>query len=558
MIECNYYPYINCFHSNLAFSDRTPIDEEDEEEQFDDFKSAPSSSQAMEDFSSFQMAAMKDNKNKESGSPKTTFVFEKVKPSALQKINKDMPSIPPPQESSKESTTDDFNMFMSSGSQIGQGQAKLSKFASFDAGMITSTTPAVIPKPPAPSGPDEFTEFKQAGKMETTFGVFQDSPKKSVSMHDFTSYQASKAQGAFAPQAGGTAANQDGFADFSQFKHSASESDLMGMTPGQDDKYAALRDLTLTSSASQPEFGIGLAATPEELDEDEFEDFQQAEPIASTNTGAGADQSKLAPPIGMSAAFNLDMNIPPPSSSSLDDSFADFQQADISSGGSGLYGFVSSDSNVTITPASNAEILSNPVGVGASSTMKPTSLLGPGLLPATNQPPSSSWLDNVPLDREPPADDDFGDFQTTSEPFKSTPDTLSVGKSDDSGSLNDFKKGSASDLYGMEFDSFGPITDEDTHTPALNLDDQATPDEAPKPIDPAMAFSSHSSGKLPKVSDIASLDLTTLDLDLGNGSTGESKGNRADSFGDFSSAPVMSPMDSNNLEPMKSRYRSIH
>lgn len=517
------------------FLDRTPIDEDEEEddveEQFADFKSASSSST---DFTGFRIE----------GPDADGFVFEKVKkvvksPEEYEK-SKNTPSIPPP---NRRSAVDDFDMLKSS--PTGRHKPKMSKFASFDSAIPPPLRSlGKFAKPPTASATstavtNEFSDFQQGGDARP---AFQNSPKKSVSVTDFTAFQSGKN----ATPASSSAASgpQPGFADFSQFKHSASESDLMGMAPGQDDKYAALRSLTtVESSTSQPEFGVGLSATPEELDDDDFEDFQQATvPPAPTINRVIVDDDDYHGALG-----GLIQSDPDPEP--LEDSFAEFQQAgpvvpvD-------LFGSLSATAPSTLE--SNMDLFSKPVAtsnmMGNIGGLKPM-VGGSTILPMNPQP----WLDNIPLDREPPPDDDFGDFQTTDEPMKTNPDSLSVGKSDDSGSLNDFKKASASDLYGMEFDAFGSTADDDGSRPALNLDDLGTPDEPP-PMepDPETLFNSHTSGKLPKVNNIASVDFTTLDLDLGSSNRG-GKEDRSDSFGAFNSAPVMTSMDLNN----QSEYSSV-
>ncbi|XP_022102146.1 synergin gamma-like isoform X2 [Acanthaster planci] len=474
--------------SSGSLSDRTPG--EDEEDDFHDFKSAPKPAKTP------------------SSTPFTSF-----------------PSIAPPKSDSSSRL-----------SSVSSAASKQSKFAtsgmhSFDS--VSHRKGAVLSKGDQHKIDLFHMDFEK---------VFPKVGRKMASTDDFGSFQTGPSG-----MGGAVKAKEDEeFGDFTHFKHSASESDLMGMQPTEVDKYAVFRELTVTEPQSTD--------TKTAMTGDDFDDFKQAEPPKETAPITSSDSltdfretSQPAPEFtaNFEGAYPSMKPTPPttvfePSpalpkinlSPSLpeEDGFADFKQA--------------MPPPLTCSSANQR---------GDAFSLKADSVS------------TSSSEDKYSVfkvlggadDREPP-DNDFGDFQTNPPPV--VMDSLSVGqfgsKPDDENRGNLQKPVSASDLYGMEFDALGSVNN--GSVAMLNLEDagdyepsdeiEVTPTEPPFSTYPN-SFQSSQNSKLSKIESIDRLDLKTLDLDLTLGRSVEMNSkDRADSFGDFSSAPMDVTMPVENID----------
>lgn len=479
----------------FCFTDRTPIeeddDDDDDDDDFNDFKSAPGPSKMT---SSSSLGAF--------------------------------PSIAPPRGVMKSAIT---------------AASKQGRFAT--SGMRSLDSP--LDRKSRSSYSSE--EQQKIDLFQMDFEkVFPKVGKKCSTSNEFGSFQSVTAS--VSP----TVQEDEEFGDFAQFKHSASESDLMGMQPANGDKYAVFRDLLGGDDTATPELETQQKST-EVTEGDEFDDFKKAEPAKEeSSTGGGSDsmaflkeatqaptsftanfqdaypnsapQASLFGPSPSLPTINLSPSLP-----EEEDGFADFKQA-------------------MPMPSSTSDALnlkSDSVST-SSSEDKYNVLRGLGS-----------------LDDPGPPEDDFGDFKTTQHITTDSVSAFGI-KSIEENVLGEMKKPvSASDLYGMEFDALGSVNSATEPMAMLNLEDapenergDALDTLTTAPVDhsfpPAApnSFQSMQNSGIAKLDSIDRLDLKTFELDLSLGNLGEMESkDRGDSFGEFSSAPadMTSPVENGNL-----------
>ncbi|XP_071486796.1 synergin gamma-like [Diadema antillarum] len=522
--------------SSSSLSDHTPTEGDDEDESFDDFKSAPSDSMHRD----------------------------------LDLIPQPIPTLP------------------------GPGQ-KASSSVSAGAAHIPALVPprektggifAAIPPPPQGT--------KGGSVAVRAFG----SEEQLRADNDFGDFGDFKAAGSDSKTSLSSAAKPGSILGSQPFKHSASESNLQGMqSKTANDRYAALRDLGVslfdTEPVALPPPAVGGT------DDDEFADFQQAGgtlpgiPVASAGEAASftspANQAALfesfsardqpqQPSQGFAAfsppressdwAEAAKKDKDQKASSPHEEEFEGFFSSRSKDGGSGrdtknnaeessdtfekysslagLHAFVT-DKPDPVIPSQDSSFGDFQTGTTKAPLQKPSTILpGVGVVaqPTTSStdffrltpPPMTS---PSPSSEEAPEDDRFNALRDLSvvDPFEQ------VGSATQQGSMD----GTGSDFYQTHFETIDP-TPKGVSKQGLSLGDGMNADSLQSKthkLELTLDTPVSTTNKAFPIGSINELDLKNFDLKLTIDSKSKEGADepreRGDSFGDFTAAPSTEP-----------------